>query len=289
LFHIAIASGKGGTGKTTVAVNLAFLLGSTKKTALVDLDVEEPNAQLFLQGDITGEYRQYRQVPSLIEEACTSCGLCQDVCNFHAIIQLGDKPMIFPQLCHSCHACTTLCPQQALVMKSEPMGMITAFGRDGLQSLEGRLDVGQEQAVPLIHKTKKLADKSFSDKEFLLFDSPPGTSCPFVAAVDDADYVLLVTEPTPFGLNDLKLAVETVRGMGLRFSVVINRAGIGDERVQQWCEQESIDVIANIPDSREAAVFYSRGELICESDPRIRNEFLQMIDRLQDRVTEALS
>lgn len=289
MIHIAIASGKGGTGKTTVAVNLAFLLNRTKKTVLVDLDVEEPNAQLFLQGVHREDIRQYRQVPSLVDSACTSCGLCQEVCNFHAIIRLGDTPMIFPQLCHSCHACTLLCPTGALVMKNEPMGMISIFERDGLDSMEGRLDVGQEQAVPLIHATKTQAGKNFSDHEFFLLDSPPGTSCPFVAAVDDADYVLLVTEPTPFGLNDLKLAVETVRGMGLGFSVVMNRDGIGDDRVQQWCEQESIDVIAHIPDSREAAVSYSRGDFICESDPRIKHEFLQMIDRLQDRVAEVIS
>jgi MinD superfamily P-loop ATPase len=288
LIHIAIASGKGGTGKTTVAVNLAFLLNRMKKSALVDLDVEEPNAQLFLQGDHREDIRQYRQVPTLAQSACTSCGLCQDVCNFHAIIQLGDKPMIFPQLCHSCHACAILCPTGALVMRDEPMGMISTFERDGMDSMEGRLDVGQEQAVPLIHAAKKQAENNFCDHEFLVLDSPPGTSCSFVAAVEDADYVLLVTEPTPFGLNDLKLAAETVRGMGLSFSVVVNREGIGDDRVQQWCEQESIDVIANIPDSREAALSYSRGDLIYESDPRINYEFLRMIDRLEDRVAEVL-
>lgn len=288
MIHIAIASGKGGTGKTTVAVNLAFLLNRMKKSALVDLDVEEPNAQLFLQGDHREDIRQYRQVPTLAQSACTSCGLCQDVCNFHAIIRLGDKPMIFPQLCHSCHACTILCPTGALVMRDEPMGMISTFERDGMDSMEGRLDVGQEQAVPLIHAAKKQAENNFCDHEFLVLDSPPGTSCSFVAAVEDADYVLLVTEPTPFGLNDLKLAVETVRGMGLSFSVVVNREGIGDDRVQQWCEQESIDVIANIPDSREAALSYSRGDLIYESDPRINYEFLRMIDRLEDRVAEVL-
>jgi MinD superfamily P-loop ATPase len=280
---IAIASGKGGTGKTTVAVNLAVLLSETRRTALIDLDVEEPNSNLFLQGSLTGTTHIHRYVPSLIENRCTSCGLCQEVCNFHAVLMIGEKPMVFPQLCHGCFACSELCPAGALPMIPEPMGVINGSRREALDILEGCLDVGQEQAVPLIKETKKAALDQFGTYEALLFDSPPGTSCPFVEAVSGSDYVLLVTEPTPFGLHDLKLAVETVRDMGLRFAVIINRDGIGDDRVQRWCDAQDIDVIAVIPDSRAAAESYSRGELIYQSDIKLEESFRQLIGELEQR------
>ncbi|WP_319561992.1 ATP-binding protein [Marispirochaeta sp.] len=282
---IAIASGKGGTGKTTLSVNLAAYLAQERPVVLTDLDVEEPNSGLFLHGQLEESREMHRMVPSWDSNTCTLCGLCQQVCNFNAVIKLGDRVMVFPELCHGCYACSELCPAGALPMVPVKMGEIRRYRIDGVSFIDSRLDIGQEQAVPLIARTLSYVDEWYPGDVCKIYDSPPGTSCPVIEAVKDADFVLLVTEPTPFGLNDLKLAVETVQGLNKRFAVVINRDGLGNADVRSWCETEKIEVIAGIPNRREIAEMYSRGELLYKTLPEVARE-LEKIDAFLQNLAE---
>ncbi len=268
---IAIASGKGGTGKTTLSTNLASFLAETDNVVLVDLDVEEPNSGLFLKGELISAEEKFKMIPEWNKDACTLCGECQKVCNFHAVIQLGTMILVFPELCHSCYACSELCPTQALPMKQKKIGDLSHYKINNLDFIESRLMIGEEQAVPLIKQTINYVDLHFK-KHIKIFDSPPGTSCPVIEAVKDADFVILITEPTPFGLNDLKLAVETVRELGNKFGVVINRYGIGNNDVIEYCNSENIPIIAKIPNSREIAELYSKGQLLYEKIPEVAEE-----------------
>jgi len=269
---IVIASGKGGTGKTTLSTNLAALLAETEPIVLVDLDVEEPNSGLFIRGTEASEEIKYKQIPQWASSICTFCGLCQKVCNFHSIIKLGKEIIVFPELCHGCFACSDLCPVAALPMISVRMGVTKRYDLNNLVFIESRLDIGQEQAVPLIVQTKEYVKKNYSSYAYRIYDAPPGTSCPVIEAARSADLVILVTEPSPFGLNDLKLAVETIRQMGNPFGVVINRYGIGNNSVDRYCETEKIPVLARIPNDRRAAELYSRGERIYTKLPAFRKE-----------------
>lgn len=270
---IAIASGKGGTGKTTVSTNLSALIAEKEAMHLVDLDVEEPNSAIFIHTKKYKEEIQYKHVPEWNSDACTLCGICQDACNFHAILQLGKEMIIFPELCHSCHACTELCPNDALSMKDARIGLVNYYKEKDFEFLEGKLDIGQEQAVPLINLTKIAEENLPSEAGITIYDAPPGTSCPVIEATKDADLVLLVTEPTPFGLHDLKLAVETMQKLNKDFAVIINRDGIGNNDVQDYCKQEKIEVIANIPFIKKAAEAYARGELMIHQVEEIKNAF----------------
>ncbi len=275
---IAIASGKGGTGKTTVSTNLASFISSFQKVVLVDLDVEEPNSGLFIDAELVGEEDKYSMVPVWDEKKCTSCGKCQLHCNFNAIVQLGKKIMVFPELCHSCFACSELCPEEALPMAPQKLGTIKHFENGNLSFIESRMKVGQEQSTSLIAQTKEYLDKSFAEESLILFDAPPGTSCPVIETVKHADYVILVTEPTPFGLHDLKLAVETVKLLGKAFGVVINRYGIGNKAVEEYCDDNQIPIISKIPNHRAVARLYSEGKLIYKQFPEIENEFTKIAD-----------
>lgn len=271
-FHVTVASGKGGTGKTTVSTNLASLLAETSRVVLVDLDVEEPNSGLFIKGDLVHEEKTFKMVPGWKEEPCTLCGLCQEVCKFHAVIKLGGQIMVFPELCHGCFACSELCPASALPMVPEKMGELRRFAAGRLDFVESKLDIGQEQAVPLIAQTIAYVKRGFPDAEFVIRDAPPGTSCPVIEAAKDADYIILVTEPTPFGLHDLTLAVETMRALGKPFAVVVNRHGIGTDDVVRYCEKEGVPVAARISNDRRVAELYSRGESISGGVPEFRRE-----------------
>jgi len=270
---IAIASGKGGTGKTTLSTNLASFIAEAEKIVLVDLDVEEPNSALFINGELKNTETKYKMIPQWDEKSCTLCGKCQKNCNFHAIIQLGTQIMVFPELCHSCYACSELCPSNSLPMVKQRMGELKEFEKGNISFIESRLDIGQEQAVPLISQTIKYLEEKFPKDSLTLLDSPPGTSCPVIEVTKNSDYIFLITEPTPFGFHDLKIAVETVKKLDKPFGIIINRFGVGNNDVIDYCEKNKIDIIAKIPNSRKVAEQYSRGELIYKIDSEIEAEF----------------
>ncbi len=259
---IAIASGKGGTGKTMLSTNLAAYSSRISPTLLTDLDVEEPDDFIFIKGEIIKIVDQFKMIPEWIENKCSICGICRNTCKYHAIIQLGNFITVFNELCHSCYACSELCPNQALPMLKHKMGETKILKNNMLTFIESRLKIGEEQAVPLIRLTHELVDTDFNNISLQIFDCPPGTSCPMVAATRNTDFVILVTEPTPFGLNDLALAVETVQYLSKPVGVVINRDGIGNKDVEKYCKQKNIPVIAKIPFSKQIAEYYSRGELV---------------------------
>ena len=274
---IAIASGKGGTGKTTLSTNLASLIAETAmfgsaKIILADLDVEEPNSGLFLDGDLIHQEDKFKMIPDWDKTNCTLCGKCQEVCNFNAIMKLGTIIMVFPELCHGCYACSELCPEGSLPMIQKKMGELKHYKLPNLDFVESKLIIGEEQAVPLIGQTIKYVEEKFSDSSIMLFDSPPGTSCPVIEATKDADLILMVTEPTPFGLHDLTLAVETMDELKKPYGVVINRFGIGDANVEAYCEKNNIPVIAKIPNSRKIAELYSAGKLLYNELPEVKLE-----------------
>lgn len=269
---VAIASGKGGTGKTTIATNLAHFLADSYRVILTDLDVEEPDSFLFISGEEVLKKEIFNMIPEWNAEKCVLCGDCQKRCNFNAIIQLHNIITVFPELCHSCYACSELCKESALIMKPQRVGGLIHRKRENLDSIEGKLDIGQVQAVPVISQTKKFVESLHPKSDFIIYDSPPGTSCPVIEATKNTDLVILVTEPTPFGLHDLKLAVETMRKMKIEHVVVINRDGIGNEDVSRYCKKEKIKIVAQIPNRRNIAEFYSKGELIYPNVPEFKEQ-----------------
>jgi MinD superfamily P-loop ATPase len=280
--NIAIASGKGGTGKTTLSTNLAAVIAESQKVVLSDLDVEEPNSGLFIKGELVHKENKFKMIPEWVKDKCTLCGICQDVCNYHAVIQLGTKIMVFPELCHSCYACSELCPTEALPMIPKKMGVLKHFDQGNLSFIESRLDIGEEQAVPLITQTIQYVNENFSDNIIKINDAPPGTSCPVIEATKGADFVILVTEPTPFGLHDLKIAVETMRELKKEYSVIINRYGIGNNDVLEYCKKEAIPIIAKIPNDRRIAELYSSGKLIYNQHPEVRKQ----LDSIKNYILE---
>jgi len=271
---VSIASGKGGTGKTTVAVNMA--LCSPSNTVLLDCDVEAPNAHLFLKPEYTERERVTVLKPVFDPDLCTGCGRCREVCRFNAIVLLTGKPMLFQELCHSCGGCARNCPVGAIEEVRFEVGTYEAAESRSFFFAHGLLDIGESRSSPLIIRVKEEAH----DRELVLIDAPPGTSCPMVESVRDTDYAVLVTEPTPFGLHDLKLAVETVRKLGIPFGVVINRAGLGEESVKVFCLGEKIPVLGEIPFDRRVAVLYSRGDVVSEFLPEYREIFSSILERV---------
>ena len=225
-------------------------------------------------------------IPEWVEQPCTLCGICQEVCAYHAVIQLDTQIMVFPELCHSCYACSELCPTAALPMRPQKMGQLRHFETGSLSFVESRLDIGEEQAVPLIAKTKQYIAQHFPEETWQIFDSPPGTSCPVIEATKTADLVILVTEPTPFGLHDLKLAVETMKELGKPFMVVINRDGLGDEAVSDYCIEQKIIIAAKIPNSRQIAELYSKGRLIYPEVPGFREQLDHLLGYIHEQKKE---
>jgi MinD superfamily P-loop ATPase len=279
--RIAIASGKGGTGKTTVAVNLAWILADRGGAVqYLDCDVEEPNGHLFLKPRIEASESVGIPVPVVDGDLCTACGICAEVCQYHAIAVLK-KPLIFPELCHGCGGCALACPTGAIREEPRTIGVVETGKAGRVRFVQGRLNVGEAMAPPLIRAVKC---KALSGGVVLL-DAPPGTACPVVATVRDADIVLLVTEPTPFGLHDLRLAVEMVRQLGLSYAVVVNRADAGDECVRDYCQAEGVAVLAELPDERRAAEAYSRGQLLAEAFPTWLRQFEALADALLRHAT----
>jgi len=264
---IAVASGKGGTGKTTVAVNLAMSWESPVQ--FVDCDVEEPNARIFLKPEISRTEPVSLPVPEVNESLCNACGLCSQICHYHAIAALGAKALVFPEMCHSCGGCALVCPEGAIAEKDRVIGALDIGQRGKVKFVEGRLNVGEAMAPPMI----RAARRAINNEAPAIIDCPPGTSCPVIAAMRGCDVALLVTEPTPFGLHDLVLAVDTARHLRIPLGVIINRAGVGDDRVHAYCAREGIPTLLEIPDDRRIAEAYSRGAVIIEALPEYRAAF----------------
>jgi len=277
---ISVASGKGGTGKTLVATSLALSLSDNYKVQLLDCDVEEPNANILLHLALNQSQPVFIPVPNVDETKCTYCGKCAEVCAYNAIAVIKDKVLVFPELCHGCGACSYLCPESAIIEDGREVGIVERGNSRNLELIQGKLNVGEAMAPPVIREVKKYIDPA----NVVIIDVPPGTSCPVVEAVERSDFCLLVTEPTPFGLNDLSLAVEVVRKLGISCGVVINRVGIGGKEVEQYCHREGIPILLRIPLDRNIAMLYSQGIPLIEGVPRWREEFLRLFQDIKDMI-----
>lgn len=275
---IAIASGKGGTGKTTVAVNLAL---SIQHSQLIDADVEEPNANLFLHSSFSEEKKVTVSVPQINEERCTYCGKCSRFCAYNALAVVPHNVLVFEDLCHSCKGCEIICPEDAVGWKKREVGTIRKGTANNISVVEGDLNVGESMAIPVIKAVKREIQR----QKTVIIDAPPGTSCPVMEAIEGSDFVLLVTEPTPFGLHDLKLAVDVVRRMKLPFGVVINREGIGDKRVELYCQKEEIPILMKIPHDTRIASFYSNGDPFVNHLSDYKQSFKDLLDRMEKEVS----
>lgn len=277
---ISIASGKGGTGKTTIATNLAVALGPGVN--LLDCDVEEPNDHIFIQPEINYTERVSLKVPQVDMDKCTLCGQCQDICQFQAIVVVGKTVLTFDELCHSCGGCVEVCPEDAITERDREMGIFEGGRRDSLEFSHGRLFVGQVMAVPVIERVRAAVQP---DKVNII-DAPPGTSCPVISSVKGTDFVILVTEPTPFGLNDLKLAVGMVKILNIPHGIIINRSDLGDTKVTEYAEQEDIPILMEIRFDRQIAETYSRGKLLVEELPDWKEKFVHLYEKITDLVRQ---
>ncbi|MGQ9718015.1 MAG: ATP-binding protein [Anaerolineae bacterium] len=283
---IAIASGKGGTGKTTVAVSLALSL-TDQHPLLVDCDVEEPNAALFLKPVIEERREVGLMVPEVDPVKCTSCGRCAEVCQYHAIAVVGKgrsaiaPVLVFPELCHGCGSCTLNCPTGAIHEVMNVMGTIERGRAGPVEFAQGTMNVGEAMAVPIIRQLKQWAIPPKPGDRPIVLDAPPGIACPVVETMRGADFVLLVTEPTPFGLHDLRLAVEVARDeLGLPVGVVVNRDGVGDEGVDKYCAAEDIPILMRVPLDRRIAEAYSEGVPMVETLPEYRQQFIRLWEEI---------
>jgi MinD superfamily P-loop ATPase len=276
--NIAVASGKGGTGKTTVATNLARVVCSLdQKVQYLDCDVEEPNGHIFLKPEIADSFEISVNVPQVDLEACIACGSCGEICQYGAIVCVKEHVLTFEQLCHSCGGCWRVCPIGAIEKKPLKIGDIDSGMAGGIEFVSGKLQIGHVRTPSLIKEVKKYIKQDCVS----IIDVPPGTSCPVVEAIKGMDFVLLVTEPTPFGLNDLKLAVGLVREMNMPFAVAINRCDIGDDGVEKYCETENINVIMKLPDDRRIAEAYSSGDMIVDVLQEYMKPFLELCRYLE--------
>lgn len=274
---IAFASGKGGTGKTIIATNLAWIAARKgHRVAYIDCDVEEPNGHMFLKPHMTVMRAIGQLHPVVDDQKCVHCGLCGEICQYSAIVCVGDKVLVYPELCHACGGCTLVCRSGAITEVLRETGKLEAGMAGPIHFVHGVLNIGEAMSTPLIRQVKAEP----MEEELRVVDCPPGTSCPVIESVRGADMVLLVTEPTPFGLNDLVLAVEMVRAMKLPFAVVLNRADVGDRKVQEYCRDAGIEILAEIPDDRRAAEAYSKGLLAGEEVPEFSRRLEELLAKL---------
>jgi MinD superfamily P-loop ATPase len=265
---ISIASGKGGTGKTTVATNLAQSIGSNVQ--LLDCDVEEPNAHLFINPSFEESDTVFMPVPEVNEDKCTYCSKCAEICQFKALAVVNENVLVFEELCHSCGGCWEVCPEEAIVQSGRELGVIQKGRSNGIEFIHGRLRVGEAMSLPLIKKVRAYQNP----EKLTIIDAPPGTSCPVIASMKDTDFVLLVTEPTPFGLYDLKLAVGVAQILNIPLGLIINRSDLGDDKVRDYADQEDLPILMEIPFDRQIAEAYSRGEMLVDVIPEWKDRFI---------------
>jgi len=287
---ISVASGKGGTGKTTIAVNLALVLAKDqgKNVKFLDCDVEEPNAHLFFKPVITSSESVEIPVPKIDDKKCNYCGKCAEVCVFNAIAVTKNKVLVFPGLCHGCGACTLFCPEKAISEEGNEIGILEECTAGSINFTHGRLNIGEPMAPPIIKKIKKKSkedyrvnqDNNITNHHITLIDAPPGTSCPVIESIKGSDYTILVTEPTPFGLHDLILAVEVLKKLNIPHGVVLNKCDIGDHKVEEYCKKNDIPLLLSIPLDREIAVAYSKGIPIVKINPSYEQKFIQLFRKI---------
>ena len=278
--RISIASGKGGTGKTTIATNLALSIGSNVQ--ILDCDVEEPNAHFFIRPTFEVTEPVFTPVPEVDEEKCTFCGKCSEICQFKAIAVLNETILVFKELCHSCGGCMEVCPENAITEKGRKLGIIQKGHRNGIGFIQGKLRVGEAMSPPLI---KTVRSHELPDK-LTIIDAPPGTSCPVIASIKDTNFVLLVTEPTPFGLYDLKLAVGAVDILNIPCGLVINRCDLGNDKVREYAQSVNLPILMEIPLDLRIAEAYSRGDPLVEAIPEWKNKFLDLYHRIEKIIEE---
>lgn len=271
---IAVLSGKGGTGKTTISGNLFY---SVPNSSIIDTDVEEPNQHIFLNPSIEKEMPIYTEFPVVDQEKCTLCGKCEELCKYSAIIVGRKKVVIFDKSCHDCGGCKIVCKPGAITYEKREIGKIYKGKAYGKIVEYGKLNVGELSGVKIINKLKEISN----NEETLFIDCPPGTSCSTVAAVEDSNFAIIVVEPTPFGVSDMKMVVSMLRDMNKKFAVVINKAGLGDNEVYDYCEAEGLSIIGEIPFDREVAELYAKGEMAAEKLPKYKLEFEKIFDRLR--------
>ena len=274
---ISVASGKGGTGKTLVASNLALSLRSEGNVQLLDCDVEEPNAHIFLKPELICKEKVSIPIPHIDKAKCSYCGRCAEVCAYNAIAVIKEKVLVFPDLCHGCGACTYLCPEAAISEIDKEIGVVETGNSDNIEFVHGKLNIGEAMAPPVIRKVKEHIDF----QKTVIIDVSPGTSCPVVESIKGTDFCLLVTEPTPFGLNDLVLAIEVVKKLGLPCGVIINRAGIGNGKVDEYCKRENIPILLTIPLDTQIAIQYSNGIPLVKDNPKWQKHFLGLFSKIR--------
>lgn len=274
---IVVASGKGGTGKTSVAVNLALNAGARQ---IIDCDVEEPNIHIFLEPENPRRKPVELLVPEIDEEKCTYCRRCAEFCQYNALFVAGEAAMVFPELCHSCGGCKLVCPEGAITEKPRQIGTIIIGEYHGMGLVYGELNVGEALAVPVISAVKEHAE----DDGLVILDAAPGSACPLVETVHGADFCLMVTEPTPFGLHDLQIATEVVKQLGVPLGVVVNFAGVGDRGVYRFCEREGMQIIMEIPYDRHIAELYSRGVPFTVEMTEWRSRFRELLETVEEMI-----
>jgi MinD superfamily P-loop ATPase len=274
---IVVASGKGGTGKTSIAVNLALSTGAKQ---IIDCDVEEPNVHIFLKPENPRRKPVELLVPEIDEEKCTYCRRCAEFCQYNALFVVGETAMVFPELCHSCGGCKLVCPEDAITEKPRQIGTITVAESRGMGLVYGELNVGEALAVPVISAVKDQA----KDDGLVILDAAPGAACPLVETVHGADFCLMVTEPTPFGLHDLQVATEVVKQLGVPLGVAVNFAGVGDRGVYRFCEREELPVIMEIPYDRRIAELYSRGVPFTAEMTEWHGRFRELLETVEGMI-----
>jgi len=274
---IAVASGKGGTGKTTVATNLALCLGDVQ---FFDCDVEEPNANIFFKAKIKESEEVFVTIPEIDKSKCDFCGRCSEFCAYNALAVVPSNVLVFPELCHSCGGCELVCPRNAINWQKKSIGCVEHGQVKGIDFYQGILNIGEMQAIPVIKALKRKVDKNKN----VIFDISPGTSCPVIESINGSDFCILVTEPTPFGFYDLKLAVEVVRHLNIPFGVIINRDGIGDKKVETYCKNENISVLLKIPERKKIAYLYSKGETLVSGSYEWREMFGLVFEKIEEEI-----